>query len=234
MSDKNNKGLVLIGGGGHCRAIIDVIESITAYSVSFGGKIQIAKIVDFYDKLGHDIIGKYSVNALMEDLLWLIGSERLSPVLAFGQILQTNGRPELFAKIKSWGGVFPVIVSPFARVSPYSSIGEGTVVMHNAIINAGAVIGKGCIINTGAIIEHDAFVGDFTHISTGAVVNGGCRVGYGCFMGSNSTMLNNITICDTTVVGAASVITKHINEQNGIYVGNPATFLRSNNGQDNS
>lgn len=232
MLDYNNKGLVLIGGGGHCRSIIDIIESITSYSISCGGKLKIVGITDIYENYGKNVLN-YKINFTLEDFI-RPGIENYRFIIAFGQILGTNNRPEVFAYIKENGGSFATIISPTARVSPYAQIGEGTVVMHGACINAGACVGKGCIINTGAIVEHDSFVGDFTHISTGAVVNGGCRVGYGCFMGSNSTMLNGIAICDNTVVGAGSVITKHINEQFGIYVGNPATFLRSNYGQSNS
>lgn len=41
--------IVLIGGGGHCKACIDVLER--------QGKYQIAGIIDTDEKVGQDIIG---------------------------------------------------------------------------------------------------------------------------------------------------------------------------------
>jgi hypothetical protein len=46
------KSIILIGGGGHCKSVIDVIEQ--------EGKFEIAGIVDKSEPLGADILG-YSV-----------------------------------------------------------------------------------------------------------------------------------------------------------------------------
>ena len=89
------------------------------------------------------------------------------------------------------------------------------------MVNAGAQIGIGCIINTHSNIEHDAFVGDYCHISTGAMVNGGCIIGNDVFLGSQSVMANGTSICDGCVIGAGSLVRKSFRVK-GIYSGNPA------------
>lgn len=227
MSDNDRKGLVLIGGGGHCKSIIDVIESITSYSISLGGKIRIAKIVDTKENFDKHIVGEYYVNESMENLDRLTGYYE-NFVLAFGQLKTPNGRPEMMQRLQALGAKFPTLISPHARVSPFCAVGKGTVIMHGAVVNANSLVGSGCILNTGCCIEHDAIVGSFTHVSTNAVVNGGSCVGQECLIGSNAVVLNQIDVCDKTVVGAGSVVIKSISESYGIYVGNPAQLIKKN------
>ena len=61
----------------------------------------------------------------------------------------------------------PTVVSPRAYLSRHARVGGGTTVMHEAIVNCSAEIGENCIINTKALVEHDAKVGNHTHIATG-------------------------------------------------------------------
>ena len=227
MPDNNNQGLVLIGGGGHCRSIIELIESIHSYSISMGGKIKIGKIVDTKENLGKAVVGDYFVNESMDNLEELTEQYK-NFVLAFGQIKTPNGRPELVRRLKELGVKFPTLISPYARVSSYSFISAGTVIMAGSVVNANARIGHYSIINTGACVEHDAAVGNYTHISTNAVVNGGSQVGNCCLVGSNAVILQQMKVCDKTVVGAGSVVIKHITEPYGIYVGNPAVLVKKN------
>ena len=61
--------------------------------------------------------------------------------------------------------------------------------MHHAIVNANADLGENCItVNSKALIEHDAVIGDHSHIATNSVVNGGVTIGENVFLGSNSTV----------------------------------------------
>lgn len=227
MPNNDKKGLVLIGGGGHCRSIIDLIESIDSYSISMGGKISIAKIVDKKENLNKHVVGEYFVNDTMDNLED-IAKYYKNFVIAFGQLKTPNGRPELAKKITRLGGKIVTLISPYARVSPFSVIGEGTVIMHHAVVNANALVGIGSIINTGACVEHDANVGNFTHVSTNAVVNGGSTVGSYCLIGSNAVVLNSIKVSDKSVVGAGSVVIKNISDSYYVWVGNPARKIKIN------
>lgn len=141
-----------------------------------------------------------------------------------GQIGINKRRTELFEKLKGMGAVFPVIVSPHAYVSNHALLAEGAVIMHGAVINAGARIGCNTINNTKALVEHDAEIGDHTHISTGAIVNGACWVGAGCFVGSGTVFLQGISIADQIILGANSTVIEHI-EEAGTYAGTPARKL---------
>lgn len=203
------KPIVLIGGGGHCKSVIDVVES-AGYSI--------LGILDRSIPKGATVLG-YPV---------LGNDDRIAPyidktefLVTVGQIKSPDIRIRLTKMVEDAGGKLATIVASTAHVSKYAKIAEGTVVMHQAIVNAGAHIGKGCIINTFANIEHDAVIGDYCHISTGAMVNGECKVGNNCFIGSQSVLVNCISVGDDIIVGAGSFVRKSISEK-GIYSGNPA------------
>lgn len=183
--------IILVGGGGHCKSCIDVIEQ--------EGRFDIAGIIDLPEKLYQKTLG-YPVIGVDDDLPQ-IASEYDYFLITLGQIKSPDKRIALFDKIKSLGGTFPVIISPLAYVSSYATVEEGAIVMHKALVNAGAAIGKNCIVNTKALIEHDALVRDHCHIATNAVINGGCTVGEGSFMGSMSMVRECVIIGGRHVVG---------------------------------
>jgi sugar O-acyltransferase (sialic acid O-acetyltransferase NeuD family) len=184
--------IILIGGGGHCKSCIDVIEQDDKY--------RIKGILDIPNLVGRKILG-YDIIGSDDDIPKLIKTTK-NYLITLGQIESTAKRMRLFKMVKNLGGRLPCIVSPFAYKARSSQIGEGSIVMHNALINADAIIGLNCIINSNALIEHEAVVGDFCHISTGAIVNGNTRVGNRCFIGSNTVLFNNINICDEAIISA--------------------------------
>jgi len=176
--------IVLIGGGGHCRSVIDVIEQTNIY--------EIIGIVDKKELYGNDVLG-YKIIACDEDLEVLFETCQ-NAVITVGQIKSNHIRVKLFDKLKKIGFQLPVIISPLAYVSKHSLIDEGTIVMHHALINANAKIGKNCIINTKALIEHDCIVENNCHISTASVLNGGVIVKENSFFGSNATSKQGVEI----------------------------------------
>jgi sugar O-acyltransferase (sialic acid O-acetyltransferase NeuD family) len=176
--------IVLVGGGGHCHSVIDVIE--------LENKYEIVGIVDKKELIGQKVLG-YEVIACDDDLETLF-QECLNAVITVGQVKSNSIRVKLFQKLKSIGFTLPVIKSPLAYVSQHSKIDEGTIIMHHALINANVTVGKNCIINTKALLEHDVIVEDNCHISTASVVNGGVAVKEGTFFGSNAVSREQIEI----------------------------------------
>jgi len=192
--------IVLIGGGGHCKSCIDVIEQ--------AGIFQISGIVDVPEKLHQKILG-YEIIAMDDDLPRL-ANEYNNFIITMGQIKSPDKRISLYNVLKNLGAKLPLIVSPLAYVSKHAEIGDGTIIMHHALINADATIGKNCIINTKALIEHDAIIADHCHIATGAVINGGTRIGSGTFFGSNAVCKEYIEIGKNVVIGCGAKIIKKI------------------------
>jgi sugar O-acyltransferase (sialic acid O-acetyltransferase NeuD family) len=207
----DSKKLILVGGGGHCKSVIDVAES---------AGYQIKGILDVPENVGNKVLG-YSIIGTDDQIINYVDNAVF--IVTVGHIRDAALRIKLHQKIADAGGKLAIIVASTAHVSRYAHIGEGTVVMHEAMVNADASIGRGCIINTFANIEHDTIIGDYCHISTGAMVNGNCIVGSETFLGSQSVMINGIEITNGCVVGAGSLVRKNLT-QKGIYSGNPATL----------
>ena len=191
-----NKPLILIGGGGHCKSCIDVIEATEQFSIK--------GIIDLSKKKGENILG-YSIIWTDKDISKLV-REKFNFHLTIGDIGNPAKRIELFELLSSYGGILPVIISPSAYISKYAKIGAGTIVMHHAVINASAVVGKNCIINTKALIEHDVNIGDHCHISTGALVNGGTVIGARSFFGSGAVCKQYTSIPEDSFIKANSII----------------------------
>ncbi len=202
--------LILIGGGGHCKSVIEVAES---------AGYEIKGILDMPDEVGKDVLPGHKVIGTDDEIPQYV--EKCDFVITVGFIKNPALRIKLYNKVKAAGGRLATIIASTAHVSKYAELGEGTVIMHQAFVNAGAKIGDNCIINTFVNIEHDAEVGNQCHISTGTMVNGECKIGENCFIGSQSVCANCIEIASNIIVGAGSVVRKSIHVK-GIYAGNPA------------
>ncbi len=203
------KPLVLIGGGGHCKSVIEASES---------AGYEIMGVLDMPEDIGKEILST-KVIGTDDDIPQYV--DKAEFVITVGFIKNPATRIKLYNRVKEAGGKLATIIASTAYVSKYATIGEGTVVMHHAFVNAGARVGNNVILNTFTNVEHDAVIGNQCHISTGAMINGDCKIGANCFIGSQSVLANGITIGNDIIVGAGSLVRKSINIK-GIYSGNPA------------
>lgn len=193
---KNLKpNIILIGGGGHCVSVIDIIENENKFKIK--GILELnsrKKSVLNYPVLGNDEL----IPKLVDDNTFFL--------ITVGQIKSSLIRKKISEKLEKNNAKKAIVVSPLAYVSKHANIEKGSIIMNGAIINANSKIGKNCIINTNANIEHDVIIGDFCHISTSAVVNGNSTVKNGSFIGSNSTISNSIIIKENSIIGAGKFI----------------------------
>ena len=188
--------IILVGGGGHCRSCIDVIETCQKY--------RILGIVDLKENLHKEILG-YEIIGTDDDIPDLIRTCR-NFLITIGQIHSPKKRMQLFEILKASGAFLPAIVSPLAYLSTHAEVAEGTIVMHHALINSGVKIGKNCIINSKALLEHDTLVGDHCHISTGAILNGGAAVGRATLIGSGVIVKQGVGVGDNSIVGMGAPV----------------------------
>lgn len=208
------KQLILIGGGGHCKSCIDVIEQ--------EGKFDIHGILDSPEKVGDQLLG-YNYIGTDDDIESFI-EKGYYFLVTIGQLKSAEKRRNIFDRLKAGNAGIATIISPLVHVSKHAVIGEGTIVMNGAMVNADARIGHNCILNTGANIEHDTVIGNHCHISTHAVVNGNCKLGDEIFIGSNAVLSNGVEIVSGIILGAGSVIIKSLKTK-GIYAGIPAKMI---------
>ena len=188
------KSLYLVGGGGHCRSCIDVIEA--------EGEYQIKGIFDIEENVGECLLG-YQIIAKDEDFAKYVSDDHYF-LITIGQIKTSTVRIKFYQQLKNLNASFATVISPRAYVSKYSKIGEGTIVLHDVVVNSNVKVGVNCILNTKSLLEHDVVVGNHSHIATASVVNGGCMIGDSCFIGSNSVLLQGIRVPESTLVQAGS------------------------------
>ena len=192
--------LLLIGGGGHCRSAIDVIEA--------GGRFSISGVVEA-KRGGEDTVCGYPIVGVDSDLPKLL--EGCSDALVtIGQIKTSSPRSIAFANLKSLGANLPVVAAPTSQVSARADLGEGTMVMHMAIVNSFARVGKNVIVNTRSLIEHEASIGDHCHIATSATINGNVTVGSHSFIGSGAVIKNGVKIGRGCIIGAGTYVSTDI------------------------
>lgn len=203
---------MLIGGGGHCKAAIDVIEAagLTIIGVLDRPEAGLTEV------LGYPVLGD-------DDALPALIARGYQALVTVGQIKSAAPRIRAFEAAQAAKATMPRVISPHAHVSPYATLGEGTLVLHGALVNSAAQLGRNVIINSLALVEHDAEVGDHCHVATGARVNGSVTVGAGSFIGSGAVLKNGVTIGAGAVIGAGVVISHDISE--GSFV--PVTPKRS-------
>ena len=206
MKDNN---LILVGGGGHCKSVIDVAEK---------AGYNIIGILDVIDNIGKRVLGYPIIGSDDNISDWIDNAYFLVTV---GQIKNSTIRTKLHQNIIASGGKLATLIATDSSVSKHTIIGEGTVIMHKSVVNADVNIGKSCIINTFANIEHDTVIGDFCHISTGVMVNGNCKISNSTFIGSGTIISNGVSIPENSIIAAGSVVRKSLTKS-GLYAGNPA------------
>ncbi len=189
--------LVLIGGGGHCKSVLDAALRMNAFQeivildpgLSKDSKVMECSVVGDDDRLG-ELREKGFDNAF----------------ITVGCVGDTSLRRKLVKKADAYSFIYPCVIDPSAIVSEYAKIEPGVFVGKNAVINTGAQIGEHAIINTGAIVEHDSHIGGFTHVAVGATVCGDCNIEEDVFIGAGATLIQGVRIECRRFIRAGEVV----------------------------
>lgn len=208
------KKIVLIGAGGHCKVIIDIIKSTGEYD-----------IIGITDKRSNDSILDIPIIGDDSVLKQLYNEGVRYAFIGIGALSNMNIRNLIYNELKKIGFKCPVLVHKNAVVSPFSYIDEGTCVMAGTIINAGTYIGKNCIINTGSVVEHDCKIGDNSHISPNSSIAGGVSIGFNTHIGIGSCVIQGKSIGNNVTIGAGAVLIDDIAD-NSLAVGVPAKVIK--------
>lgn len=201
--------LSLVGAGGHCRAAIEVAESMGVF-----GEI---KIIDYRSHgLTEEKILGYEV---VRDREWLYNLE--TEGMYFVSVGNNLERKRVLSLLKSVGVRIATLRHNTALIHKSATIGKGVLIGPFAHIGPDCKIGEGCIINTLANIEHESRIGCFSHCGPGSVVCGRCKVGKQVLLGARGTIIDGISVEDQVVIGAGSVVIRSITECGSVNVGLP-------------
>lgn len=196
-----NTEITLYGAGGHCKVVMDILESI-------GRMVDL--IVD---------------DTPTSDTFMSIPCS--PPLSKYDNVIVTIGNCHIRKRIAESINVksFATAIHPSSIISPNSTIDVGTVVMQGVVVQSCASIGKHCIINTQSSIGHDVIVHDFVHVASGATVCGGVEIGECAWIGAGSVVKQGIKIGKNCMIGAGSVVVKDIPD-NVVAYGNPCRIVR--------
>lgn len=193
-----SRKLLLLGGGGHCRSVIDCALSMGIFS-EIGIVDNTANALHVDGVVGSD-----------EDLPILFEQGWTDAFISVGSIGNTAVRRKLYNLIKESGFNVPVIADPTACLARNAFIGAGTFIGKKAVVNTAAIVGECCIINSGSIVEHDCSIGEFSHVSPGSVLCGGVKVGKDSHIGAGSIVKQSVSIGNNVLIGAGSLVLKDL------------------------
>lgn len=192
-----SNAVLVYGGGGHGKAVIDLMRATGSYTP--------AGVLDDGRQPGEQVL----------DVLVLGGQGLLSALRAAGSRLAANAvggigamssRIHVFEILRGAGFEFPSLVHPSAVLEPSVQLNDGGQVFPHAYIGSDAQIGFGGIINTGAVVSHDCVLADMVNLAPGAILAGGVQVGEGALIGMGVTVNLGVTIGAGARVGNGATV----------------------------
>lgn len=208
--------IILVGGGGHCRVVMD--------SIARGGVYAIHGIIDIPANVGNSVDGVMIIGSDL-DLEKIRRQGVTNFIIAVGSVSETAVRSRLFKTMLEADFVPVNVIDPTATISKGAGLGNGNFIGARAIVNTGTSIENNVIVNTGAIIEHDCQICDNVHIAPGVVLSGGVRIGRGTHIGTGAVIVQGINIGSDSLIGAGSVVVRDFVDGSFAY-GNPCRERR--------
>jgi len=208
-----NEPVVLVGGGGHAKVLVDAIEEAAKLEVVGFITINEHETLYKYPRLGNDDV-----------LPSVFASGVRSAVLAIGD---NTRRKRSIDILRRCGFRMASVISPAAVVSRYATLGDGVAILPGAVVNCDSRLGDGVVVNTNASVDHDCILGTCVHVGPGVSLAGAVRVEEGVLLGAGSSVIPGVTIGPWTVVGAGAAVISDL-PANVVAVGVPALVLREN------
>ncbi|MFQ5427129.1 MAG: acetyltransferase, partial [Gaiellales bacterium] len=192
-----DRSLLVFGGGGLSKSIIDVVRQ--------RGKLEPLCVVDDGLEVGADVLGVPVVGG-RATLGALHGHGLVRAVNAVGAIGDIGTRVAIFEALGEHGFELPVVVDVSASVAASAQLADGAQVFALAMVGSEAHIGRGAIVNSGAIVSHDCEIGAYTHVAPGALLAGEVRVGESVLVGMGVTARVGLRIGDGAIIGNGSTL----------------------------
>lgn len=194
MTLSKNKPFVVIGAGGHCAVVIDLIlaaggmvAGVASPKIPIGEHVyrQIPSVGDDEHVMNSYPAGEYVIALGMGDRAL---------------------RKALFERFSHEGYEFPPLLHPAATVSPTAELRAGCQLMAGSVVQARSLLYEGVIINTKASVDHDCAVGAFSHVAPNACLCGSVDVGTMVHIGAGATVVQEISLSADTFIKAGSCV----------------------------
>jgi sugar O-acyltransferase (sialic acid O-acetyltransferase NeuD family) len=195
-AEKNS--IVVYGGGGHGKAVIELIRAVGGYTLIgvIDDGLETGNFVLDVPVLGD---GARALPALNEAGCKLA-------INAVGGIGAISSRIQVFERLKEAGFSSPALVHPSAVIEPSALLSPGVQVFPHAYVGSSSKIEQGVIINTGVIVSHDCELAEYVNLAPGAILAGGVQVGEGTLLGMGVTINLGVSIGPRARIGNSATI----------------------------
>jgi len=204
------QAIIVYGGGGHGKSLIDLLRSLGTYKV-------VGVVDDGLPKseliLGVPVLGGVEVLPELYDR-----GVRLA-VNAVGGIGDVTVRVKVFQKLAQAGFACPAVAHPSAVIEPSATLSPGVQVFPHAYVGSDARLGYGVIVNTGAIVSHDCVLGDYVNVSPGAMLAGQVQAGSGALIGMGVTINLGVQIGAGARLGNGATVKADVPEKGLVRAG---------------
>ena len=194
------KPIIVLGGGGHAKVVIDTLRLNNLEPLGYVDPVTPA---DGTGPLGVPYLGA-------DDILKCHPPSDVLLVNGIGSLPGSKLRKDLSAELQTLDFTFLTIVHPSAVVGAEVMLGTGVQVLAGAVIQAQSTIGENVIVNTKASIDHGCQIGRDSHIAPGSVVCADVVVGEASHIGAGAVVIQSIRIGDNVVIGAGATIVKDV------------------------
>lgn len=194
MSNEVSRRLVIIGAGGHGRAVAEAAQMMGKWG-------RIAFLDDALPRHaevrpGQPVLGR---------------TDELSDVTTvedryFVAIGNQSVRRRLLDALSSSKVGLATVIHPRAWVSTEAQVGEGTAIMAGAVVGCQAQVGRGVIVNANATVDHDVVLEDFAHVGVGVQLAGGVIVRTGAWLQAGTCAGYNVVVPEQTVVAPGTAL----------------------------
>jgi sugar O-acyltransferase (sialic acid O-acetyltransferase NeuD family) len=188
--------LLVLGAGGHARAVADLAEACGW------------RLAGFLGAHGAPITG--GVIGSDDDLATLRAEGRFDGAIVGVGNTALARRPALFARLRELGVATPSLVHPTATVSPSARIGDGCVVFPHTVVGADTAVGEDAVIYSGSVLEHGCRIADHAYLAPGVILCGNVRVEAGAFVGAGAIVVPGVVIGKGAVVYAGARVVRDV------------------------
>ena len=200
-ADFDAGAIVVYGGGGHGKSVIDLVRVL--------GQYHVVGVIDDGLKKGTDVMGVPVLGG--GDQLPHLAKEGVRLAInAVGGIGDITSRIQVFQRLLEAGFGFPTIIHPTAFVEPTARLSQGVQVFPHAYIGSDTEVGFGTIINTAAIVSHDCRLGAYVNVAPGALLAGAVTLDEGVLIGMGTTLNLNVTVGSKARIGNSAVIKEDV------------------------
>lgn len=193
--------VILIGGGGHARVVIDALRKCGA---------NLLGVCDPALAPGTGLLGAPGLGD--DAALERYDQSKVLLVNGIGSVGDPTLRIAVYRRLITAGWRFFTLVHPAAVVGAECILAPGVQVMAGAILQPGTRVGENAIVNTAASVDHDCRIGAHAHIAPGAVLCGDVVIGEATHIGSRAVVVQGITVGAHIKVGAGAVVAANLTD----------------------